>query len=321
MLLTDSDIITQADLAAYDPEVDSLSAEKFMPAISGTSSVIRDACMDACHQLTRNFQSYSGYMTSPGAANAANAAILNAYSTAVGRGRVRMNQVVMSEPDPARQMYVDWLKYSALYRFYRAVFHRKVDDRFEKKMNLYAAESQRAREYCDNTGLPIVLTPLACPGAVREYQNGTWGQSNVTAGGTGSPETGSPYDVAITYTGAAFGSWANTNSAESAPSAKVTVQAMAGQVIMVSIASLNPPAGLNPNLGTADSIYSPMPATGWNIYAGPSGGTLCLQNMSVLPLATKTFTFPSAPAVNGMTLPIGQAPLYYFWFVRTFSRA
>jgi len=325
MLLTDNDIITLDDLQAVDPEVGLI--EKNLPNVPpmvGPESIARQAADHVTRMIESQFQNFSGYLMSPG--NSANqiAAVMNVYSTSVTRPRMRMNQVVAVEPDPTKRHIKECIKYYALYAFFRSQYHRKVptDDRFAMKMEFYDGEYQRAWQRLQATGCPIVLTPLVCPGAIREYQTGTWGDSNVTAGGSGSTETGNEYDVVITWTGQAYSSWSQPNNSESAPSAIVTIQATEGQVLTIDISTLNPPNAAVPNVGTADGIYSPMPATGWNVYVAVTGNTPLLQNSTPIAIGTTSYTLPNAPVTtNGKTVGVGQFPDYNYAWVRVRNRA
>jgi hypothetical protein len=80
----------------------------------------------------------------------------------------------------------------------------------------------------------------------------------------------------------------------------------AGNVAVVSIASLVAPTGAQPLGSIPFAIVEYMRATGWNVYAGVAGGPLYLQNSSPLPIATKTFTFPSDPLTNTSVVGPGQ---------------
>ncbi len=322
MLITDNDIVTLADLNAVDPEVGTLSkAMPNVPPITGPESVIRQAADHVCRMIESQWQNFSGYLMSPG--NSANqvAAVMNVYSTSVTRPRFRQNMVVAIEPDPTKHHIRECIKYYSLYAMFRSQYHRKIDDRFGLKMNFYDGEYKRAWQRFQATGCPIVLSPLVCPGAVREYQAGTWGNSNVTAGSSGSTETGNEYDVVISYVGQAYTSWTKPNNSESAPSAIVTIQASEGQVLTVDISTLNPPNGNMPNVGTADGVYSPMPATGWLIYAAPTGQTPVLQTSSPIAIGTQSYTLPNAPVTNGQTVGVGQFPDYNYAWVRVLNRA
>lgn len=316
MFLSDSDCLVTNDLAMVDAEVISLPQNQgiILPPLEGPDSIIRKAAEDTCREIQSIFQNFSGYMTAPGLNAAHIAAVLNINSTAVSRPRQRIQQVVGVNPDPTKHQVKDYIRYRALYNFFRALFHHFVGngnkgDRYEVKMNFYKEEARLAWQRLEAVGLPIVLIPLACPGSIRDVNNGTWDDSNVTAGGSGSTETGNDYDVAITYVGANYQSWSVRQNSESAPSAKQTIQATAGQVVSVSISTLVPPNGQQQSiLGLSDGVYTPMAATGWNVYVGLTGSTLYLQNSTPIPIGTTSYTLADAPTLkNGMPVGVGQA--------------
>jgi hypothetical protein len=322
LLFTDSDIITPGDLAVVDQEVIT-DATALNVTLSGPGSIIRRAVEEAGTEITAAFQNFSGYLVGLGISANHVAAVLNTLTTAINRPRARLNQVCALDPDPTHLHMKRWLEYRALTGFYRSLYHRKVEDRFEKKMNNYRAEANFAWSNLTSNGLPIVLQPLACPGALRELGSGTWGPSNVSASGTGSSEIGHVYDVAITWVNSqGYVSWANNGNGESAPSAIVTLSAITRSVLTLALAGLNPPNGTIPqNLGTADGIYTPQPATGWNVYVGITGQTLWLQNATPIPIATTGYTLADAPTLTGNPMGQGQHPDYHFAFQQVLWRA
>jgi hypothetical protein len=322
LLFTDSDIITPADLAVVDQEVTS-DATALNVTLSGPGSIIRRAVEEAGTEITAAFQNFSGYLVGLGISANHVAAVLNTLTTAINRPRARLNQVCALDPDPTHLHMKRWLEYRALTGFYRSLYHRKVEDRFEKKMNNYRAEASFAWNNLISSGLPIVLQPLACPGALRELGSGTWGASNVSAGGTGSTEIGHVYDIAITWVNSqGYVTWSNNGNGESAPSAIVTLPAVTGSVLTLTLTGLNPPDGTIPqNLGTADGIYTPQPASGWNVYVGITGQTLWLQNATPIPIATTSYTLADAPTLTGNPMGQGQHPDYNFAFQNVLWRA
>lgn len=323
MLFTDSDIVTPADLAAVDQEV-SKDATTLNVTLAGPGSIIRRAVEEAGTELVASFQNFSGYLVGLGISANHVAAVLNTLTTAINRPRARLNQVVALDPDRTHLAMKRWIEYRALTGFYRAIYHRKLEDRFEKKMNNYRAEATTAWNNLTANGLPIVLQPLAAPGAIRELNSGTWGASNVSAGGSGSSDAGSTYDVAITWVNSqGYVSWANNGNSESAPGAKaIGIAVASGQVLTVTLAGLNPPNGTIPqNLGTADGIYTPQPASGWNVYVGTTGQTLWLQNSTPIAIATTSYTLANAPTLSGNPMGTGQHPDYNFAFQDVVWRA
>src|SRR5690348_12048423 len=105
MLLTDSDIISTADLIATDPEVGSLPGVlgSNVPPMVGPESVIRQAADHTAQLIGATFQSFSGYMVSPGLSASHVAAVMNIQNTAIARPRVRPQQVCALEPDPTKR--------------------------------------------------------------------------------------------------------------------------------------------------------------------------------------------------------------------------
>lgn len=315
-LLTDSDIISAADLQAVDPECAKVASSQ-NPAIwlSGDGSIIRQTVTEACSDIVARFQNYTGFLVSPGINLAHMAAVMNIGSTSISRARMRLNQVVATGPDPARQDIKLWLIHSALRALYRAAYARftKDEDRFARKMDFYEIEEKRVWGNIKSSGVPIVLEPLPCPGALREPNPGTWGASNITHSGTSSSDTGAVWNIAITWVGAPYVSPTNKGNAESGPSAIVPVVTKATEVIAVDISTLLPPDVTPPDVGTADGLYTQVKATGWNVYAGAAGsGLLYLQNTTPIPLTTDAYTFADKPVLSGPIMGSGQFAQYNF---------
>jgi hypothetical protein len=167
----------------------------------------------------------------------------------------------------------------------------------------------------------VVLIPLPCPGALREFDAGTFGDSNVSAGGAGSHDAGGDYRMAVTWVGQSYVSPAKKANAESAGSAKVSITTAAGELLTVSIAGLTPPTLDPPAVGTAEGLYTRMPAVGWNVYVGAATGELYLQNAAPLPLATTTYTLADAPVLSGSRLEPGQFSDYSFAWQHMLQRS
>jgi hypothetical protein len=325
VLFTDSDIITTTDLQAADAEcVKVASSENPAIALSGSGSIIQKSIEECGHQVRAQFQNFSGYLVSPGINLNHVAAVLNILSTAINRPRMRLNQVVALDPDPTKCLFKRWLVYYALFQLYRDAYARfsRNTDRFERKMNLYDDEANKAWKRLISDGVPVVLQPLACPGAIREFGAGTFGSGNVSAGGTGSTETGHTYTVAITWVAQpAYVSQTNKGNAESAGSATVQVSPTSGQVITVNINGLTAPGATIPAIGTADGLYTPLVASGWNVYVSLDQANWYLQNATPIPLATTSYTLANAPVLSGYTLQPGQFADYNFAFQNVLFRA
>jgi hypothetical protein len=324
-LFTDSDIVTAADLASHDPELPLVQeAIQPPPPIEGPGSIIRNSVDECAHEIRMKFQNFSGYLVSPGINLNHVAAVQNILSTAINRPRMRLNQVVALDPDPTKCLLRHWLLYNALYHFYRAAYARFSGggDRYSRKMQLFEDEASKAWSRLIADGIPVVLNPIPCPGAIREFGVGTWGDSNVTAGGNGSTETGNEYYVAITWVSQpAYVSSTSKGNAESGGSAIVATQPAAVQVITASIAGLKPPGNPLPAVGTADGLYTQLTATGWNVYVGTSQNSMFLQNITPIALSTTTYTLPNAPVLAGSILQPGQFADYNFAFQNMLLRS
>lgn len=328
-LYVDQDFVTANGLGVIDPEVQSMG-RNYGLTLEGPGSIIRRSIEECGNDLTARFQSFSGILMGLGVSAAHVEAVLYTLTGPTQRPRVMLNNVVVTEPNQTKTYMLRWFEYAACTAVFRAAYHRKLEDKYEKKMLLYREEQNKAWRVIESNGLPVVLQPMAAPGAIREPNSGVWGSENVTAGGSGSTETGQAYDVVITYVSTAsatlnggnYISPTQKNNSEGGPSTRVTIAPAAGQILTVSIASLNPPNGTVSGLiGTADAIYTPMNATGWNVYIGLQDATLYLQNATPIPIATKTWTAPDAPVLSGNPLLAGQAADRNYTWQNTVTRA
>ena len=300
----------------------------------------------AGHEIVARFQNFSGYLLSPGVNLNHVAAVQNILSTAISRPRMRLNQVVVLEPDPSMSTMHRWLKFRALKDVYAAAFRRfgKSSDRYQTKMDAWYEQAIQCCRRIESVGVGVVLIPLPCPGAVREFNAGTFSQSNVNMGGSGSTDPGNVlYNVAITWTGtqpygAGYLNALNKNNSESGWSAIIQVPSSPASVISVNLSGLNPPNSNSfPAIGTAAGLYTVMLATGWNIYVGlasqfaigpqaaptgqPSVNPMWLQNSTPIPIATTSYTLPNAPIGNTSPLQSGQFSEYSFSCMNVLGRA
>lgn len=342
MLFNDADVVCGLDLAVIDPEVLAVaSAEQIV--VDGPASVIRTTMEGAGHEIISRFQTFSGYLLSPGINVQQVAAVLNISSTAISRPRMRLNQVVALEPDPSLCLMHRWLKFAALKEIYAAAFRRfnKQQDRYQAKMEAWAVQADQCWKRLESAGVGVVLIPLPCPGAVREFGAGTFSASNVSCVGNGSTDLGQViYNVAITWTGTqpyggGYVNPLNKNNSESGWSAIVQIPAQPGTTLSVSIANLNPPnANTFPAIGTAAGLYTTQTATGWNVYVGiaptqataaptgqPSINPMWLQNATPIPIATTSWTLPNVPVGNTYPLQCGQYEDYEFSVMNILQRA
>lgn len=314
MLFTDGNFVATADLQIIDGEFQDVATEEGITVDASASSLITRSLSELGEDLTSKFQNFSGYLMGIGMDNNHVAAVLNVLSTAINRPRAFLNQVVVSEPNPTKLPVKRWAEYICLHAFYRAVYHRKLNDRYEKKMLMYEKEKKAAWARLKGNGVPIVLTPLPAPAAGLEYNPGTWADTaNVMDYGSGSSDPGTTYQVAVTWVAIPpYVSASVQGNGESAGSTIISHALAAGKFLKVDITSLNPPNGMPAAIGTADGVYSPVVATHWNMYVGAKTGPLYLQNASPIAIATKTNTLAATPTLSGTILNAGQAAQYNF---------
>jgi hypothetical protein len=342
MLFNDYDPVCGLDLQVIDPEVLAVAAVENI-VVDGPASITRETVESCGHDIMARFQNFSGYLLSPGVNLNHQAAVMNILTTAISRPRMRLNQVVVMEPDPSLCMMHRWVKFRVLKEIYAAAFRRfnKSADRYQAKRDAWDEEATKCWRRIESQGVSVVLIPLPVPGAVREFNVGTFTQSNVSMGGSGSADPGAQqYIVAITWTGSqpygqGYQNPLTKNNSESGWSAIISVNSTVGQVISVSIANLTPPNNASfPAIGTAAGLYTVMSATGWNIYVGqspvglgaaptgqPSINTLWLQNSTPIPIGTTSFTLPNAPIGNTYPLQPGQTPDFAFSCMNVLQRA
>ena len=318
MLFTDQNAVDANGLNVTDPEFLSVALAEGITVDSSPDSFITFSCEAAGSFLLSNFQNFSGYLVGTATGSNQLAAVLNILSTAINRPRAWLDQMPVLEPNPQRKHLFRWIKYYVLHDFYRALDSRRDKSRYEKKMLLYADEKKKHWEILKNNGFPIVINPLAAPGATGQYGAGTWGVANLSETAGGAQASTINYDVSITWCSLpAYVNGANQNGAESGGSSKATISVDASKVIHISIASLNPPTtNIFPAIGTADGLYPPMAATHWNVYirTTPASGTtpLFLQNAAPIPIATTTYTLADVPTTTGFQQNAGQPAQYNF---------
>lgn len=322
MLFTDSDAVTQAQLAQIDPEVSKLLVNNVALPIA---PLITNAINEAGTFILSRMQNFTGYLVGFGQNANHAAAVLNIGNTSVSRPRLALSQVVVIDPNPAKTYMLLWLQMWAMRQIYRAAALRasgKETDRMETKRDNYVKEVDRIWKSCERLGIPVVLTPLACPGATRQYGAGTWPNTNsVTAGGTGSTDPGNPYSVAITWCALPGYQGPNTsNNSESALSATASVETLSSQIITVSTLGANAPGSYNAQIGTSDAFYTSMIATHWNVYVGTPAGPMYLQNATPIPLSTRSYTLPNQPVNNTAMAGSGQFSDYNFAFSNVIQR-
>jgi hypothetical protein len=310
-----------ADLIQIDGETAAVAAAEAITA-EGAGSIIRQTWAEAKDEILRAQQMFNTWYGAASSAGGGAWAVLGTSYTAASIARVKPSQIVAGSPYANDSSAVHtWLAYLALRNFYRTAANRKVKDRYDQKFQRYTAEAARVWGALRANGLPVVFRPLEAPGALHAVNAGTWSAANLSAvaGGSGADTA---VDVAATWVDqSAYLSPAVKGNAESGPSATATFTVPASNLLQVSIAGLNPPAGVAEPVGIADGMVVPLNATGWNVYAGVAGGALTLQNAVPVPVATKTWTAAGALTANGAGLGGGQYADRNLFFQRTINRA
>jgi hypothetical protein len=317
MLWTDTDFINAADLITLDSEVQEVaSAENIqLDDLTNGNGVIHRAIEEAADTILKHLQVFGGYLSSGAVSSNHYAAVMNIGLPAVNRSKILMGQVVVTGLMPRSWTALKrWTAYWALTVFYRDAANRTNNDRYRTKSENYRKQVHGMYwEAVRSTGIPVVRNPLPCPGALYELNAGTWGASNVSvvSGAGGVP---GDWDVAITYVDGT-----KTVNNESAASAVRTVTVTTGNTIRVSLAGLTPPTGKQPAATIPMALVEYCKATGWNVYAAPTGEPLVLQNVSLLDINSTTYTM-GAPVTTGTQVGTGQFAELYLSFSTMIQR-
>lgn len=328
-LFNDADFISSADMLALDPEIQNVADAQTI-TVDGPAGIAAQACDEVGQKILLETQAFTGFMPPFAMPYNQTAAVLNLVGPTVNRSRIALSQVIISPSNPSEMSIAKpshlkrYAIYVALQMFYRAAFFKKKDDRFDNKRKSF--EEEIRKKYWPRfhgQGVPIAYKPMACPGAIHEFNVGNWSSSNVsTVAGVNANATAS-YDVAITWVdNTAYVSPSIKGNLESAPSARaVAVSVPTSTVLQISIVGLNPPNGLAPlNVQLGQSLIVPGKASGWNVYVGAQGGTLYLQNSTPVAIATLTYTLPGPPTLSGYQADQGQFPDALFTMQRTLMR-
>ena len=313
-LFVDTDVVTAADLGQVDSEA-VLAANTAKPPIvlDGDRSIAESAWNDCQHEVLAAMQSYVSFPAQTGMPATHLAAITNVGVPARTQARVRLNQIVVSDSAYLRSHspFHVWMTYHALANLFRDASIRMGKDRYEEKYLRYLEVSKACWRKLRSTGLPFVYQPLEAPGAKHAFSAGTWSAANLSGTG-GSPLTGQSLVVAITWVdGSKYKSQTDKHNAESGHSELLTFTVPDLSYLTVSIASLNPPNGQPDPVGLAGGTWTPLNASGWNIWVGqpvaPNSNlepVMYLQQENI-PIATKSFTIGD-PVYSGSILGKGQ---------------
>lgn len=306
MLYTDSDLLTANDLAALDPEVPLVAAAEGITV----EAAISEAWQECADEMLARMDAFGGgtlYSIDPATYTVGWGGVVGA-----SRSRVFLSQIVASDAyDEKLSPLQRWLQARALAIFYEAAGNRTVSDRYTAKADRYLNAAKRRWLMLATAGLPIVSSPLPCPGALHE--RGAVGAVVASGVAGGSAPAAVSYDVAVTYMAA--------DNTESGPGAIAPVTVGASQVLRVDISSLSWPTVAYAS-GTANGTLPLRTPAGWLVYAGLAGsGILYRQTLVALPIATKTYTLSAAPTTIGALLTPGQRPELNLAFQATLQRA
>jgi hypothetical protein len=282
MLFTDRDFINIDDIVTIDSDVAEVAAVENIPT-EGDSSFVHQAIEEAASTLEAHFQNF-GYNYINGQYTSAQNAMFP-FMDSTPKPRLTMGQIVI---DSATTTYWSplkrWAAYLALRNFYQIASNRKIDDKYQAKLKAVQADiDNKYWNALKSSGLPVVFTPIPCPGALYEPSAGTWGAANVTETAGGSA-TAATWDVAVTWT---------AGTVESGPSETISIAVDANNLIEVDISSLVVPG---PPTSTA--------VTSWKVYAGQHGKTLYFQ--TTVPIATAEYVFAATPTLSGVPVGRGQ---------------
>lgn len=311
MLWTDSDIVAAADFRSTDPDFEDVIVQEQMDF----DDLLEQSWQDCSHLIQARSQNFTGFVTGLGISAAHQAAVLNTGASPTARPYIRLSQIALA-PQYARHKHPiqRWLEYGTLVRTYRAAINRTISDRYQARFENFQALSDDMWQRVRSVGVPIVMTPLPCPGATHEENSGVWDETNLSQSASVGA-VGGAFDVAVTWVSSGYVDQTNRANAESGPSRILAKSVDAGNVLSVNIASLNALSQSSQQLGTSDGSWAMASPTGWNVWVGASGsGILYLQTASPVPFATKTYTLAADPVLSGYRLHKGQVPDYNFVF-------
>jgi hypothetical protein len=325
-LFTDGAFVTLADLSKIESEIPDVATTEGINADAAISQATQEfiqwATSVSSHILGRNVMSNPAYVPP--------VTVSQLVTPSTNRPQWTWNQVVTHDPlygEAAAGIddgyYWSDLKrlvvYESVVQFYREASSRKDVDRFEEKWLAYRREVRdKYRPRFTKRGLPIVNTPLPCPGARGVPGSRTqtasgligWSATMANAGGT----LAAPVEVILTWVGANYQGPTAKLQAESGPSASVTTADPGGATgrVTIDISGLQAPNGVTPAAFLSAVMVPTQKATGWNVYARLSGqgAPFVLQNLTPIPVATLTWNLDSL-RLTGPWLDGGQYPDYW----------
>jgi hypothetical protein len=296
-LLTDSNHVTESDLAALDPEISAIAAAEEV----NVDTLLGQAWIESATRIQELTQPRYGQFQDP----------VLAYHTNLTPEPVQLSSIVVTSEYAGHQSALKrWMVWMAMATFYRAIANRRDEDRYQRKQERAEKEAERGWSSLFSVGLPVVLAPLPCPGAVHEIGAGVFGSSSVTSVSGGTTAAGD-YEVSIT--------WMDADGVESGPSASVPVTVPVNDLIRVSISGLGAPGVVSVARPT-DMYYPTLTATHWNVYVGAAGGPQYKQNSSPIAISSTTYTLADDPVLSGTMLGTGQVANSTHQFSRIVGR-
>ena len=348
MIWTDDDFIYPDDLAILDSEIPTIANDENV-VLTGANGFIRRQVDEAEQIILQKLQVFGGWVgSSTLSANHIQAVLNIGGGAAASRVKVLMDQVVVSDRIPYKWSHLKrWVIYRLVTGFYRNVYSRTASkDRYKSKLTEFSRELQRTQNQTfEDLGLPVIYQPLPQPAAKYSLTavgmvfgdtdtgsvvpTGTWNNGNVALVSGTNPNFSGQVDVVITYACSQYyQNSINRGNAESNPSPRVTVTLAPNEVLSMNIFSLNPPQGIQDPGTMALVIFTPLTATHWNVYVGPTGfqsdgapNPLFLQNATPIPIGQQTYTMTGPPSFTGYGPGTGQYADRRFQFFKTLQRA
>jgi hypothetical protein len=312
MLWTDGDFITAADLLSEESEIQD-DADALDISLTGNAGIIRRGIEEAGRWLENQLVSFTTYISSNDMSANHLAAVFYTGSVPNQRRRITLDQIVTSGRNYLYWSEVKiWAVAWVLKKFYITAANRTKEDKYSTKRDYYTDRLVKEMwPSLKQSGMPIVYRPMPAPDGAQLRNPGTWAVSTVSGSGT----TTASYDVAISFTDSSRflgeGNPRNQNG-EGEPSQVQTVAITPGNVIQINIQSLNLPNGSVSLAEIARGFVVPLTADGFNIWVGPTGGTLYLQTPTPIPTSinsgTGIYALPADPVLSGVYSTAGNNP-------------
>lgn len=311
MLWVDQVFISSTDLNSLDGEASDVATAANITLTGQNGLIVRS--IELCgRELYQRMVGFAGFLAGDSLSANHLQAVFNIGTPAVQRTRILLDNVIVTGQNSYTFSEIkNWVVYRTLQELYRVAAVRYEEDRYEKKRDHYQFIARwEAWPQVTRIGLPVIYKPMQAPAAYFGHNSGSW-----TATEVAGTATGGNWDVALTYYDSS-----QTINPESNPSTIQTFTTTSNQVLKIDITKLNPPNGQGNPIDVSQAIITPLNATHWSIYAGPTGSALTLQQ-SLIPISTKTFTLPGDPTSSGVVAGLGQFPNQRLTILDTIQRA